>query len=118
MTKWTPDGITTKETAALFDTLNPLLTAMFKEFQELSKKKPDGQVGKTKAKIVNRLLEGIHKIIKDEPNRSYVDMVDEDDLPQNSDVVLILSQASAAMDAFYEKYRYNNGSGQNIWSIK
>jgi hypothetical protein len=34
----------------------PLLAAMFREFQEASKKKPDAVLNKRKVQIVNRLL--------------------------------------------------------------
>lgn len=104
----------TKATAAKaqeFEVLNPLLRAMYSEFQELSKKKPDGQVGPTKVKMVNRLLEGIHKILESELNYEYLDTLDEDSLPQNSDVVLILSQTKAAMDAFKSRYFEARGYG-------
>ncbi len=97
-------GKTTQAKVDAYKTLNPLLEAMYKEFQELSKKKQDGQVGKTKVKMVNRLLKAIHELLQDEPNRGYLDELNEDDLPQNIDVVLILSQTAAAMDAYYKQY--------------
>ena len=82
----------------------PLLAAMFKEFQELSKKKPDGALNKRKVEIVNRLLRDIHGILEGESTSAYLDLLDEDDLPQNSDVVLILGQTVVAMGTFREKY--------------
>jgi hypothetical protein len=39
-----------------------------------------------------------------EPTRSYLDLLDEDALPQNGDVALVLSQVVAAMKAFHSKY--------------
>ena len=48
---------TTQEKADTHDTMTPLLEAMYSEFKELSKKKPDSAVSKNKIKIVNRLLE-------------------------------------------------------------
>lgn len=89
---------------------------MYGEFQELSKKKQDGQVGKTKVKMVNRLLKAIHELLQDEPNRGYLDELNEDDLPQNSDVVLILSQTSAAMEAFQRRYYVTHGMNRG-WSV-
>ena len=95
----------------------PLLNSMFREFQELSKKKPDGALNKRKVEIVNRLLRGIHGILKGESTSAYLDLLDEDALPQNSDVVLILGQAVAAMDTFSEKYYgYNSSTLQHEWS--
>jgi hypothetical protein len=100
---------TTEKKAAEYTTLNPLLEAMYKEFQDLSRKKPDGQVGQTKVRMVNRLLKAVHLLLEGEPNRGYLDELNEDDLPQNSDVVLILSQNVAAMNAFHENYYGWNG---------
>jgi hypothetical protein len=62
-----------------YATLNPLLEAMYKEFQELSRKKPDGQVGQTKVRMVNRLPQATHQLLDGEPNRDYLDELNEDD---------------------------------------
>ena len=86
----------------------PLLTAMFNEFKELSKKKPEGVLNKRKVELVNRLLKDVLIILEDEPSRPYLDLLDEDDIPQNSDVLLILSQFEAAMKAFHNRYRVYN----------
>ena len=96
--------VTTSEKAEKYGSLMPLLAAMFKEFQELSKKKPDGALNKRKVEIVNRLLRDIHGILEGESTSAYLDLLDEDDLPQNSDVVLILGQTVVAMGTFREKY--------------
>lgn len=106
---------TTAAKAAKHDDFTPLLNAMFQEFQDLSKKKPDGALNKRKVEIVNRLLRDVLELVDAEPTRAYLDLLDEDDLPQNSDVVLILSQAVAAMTAFKSKYhRYLPAYG-NVW---
>jgi hypothetical protein len=107
---------TTTKKVEDFKTLLPLLEAMYAEFQELSKKKQDGQVGATKVKMVNRLLKAVHSVLENEPNHAFLDLLDEDDLPQNSDVVLILSQAEAAMKAFQAKYYYWSGT-KHLWSV-
>jgi len=96
--------------AQAHDALYPLLAAMSREFKELSKKKPDAPLSLSKVKMVNRLLEPIHEVIKGEPARPYLDLLDEDAVPQNSDVVLILSQVVAAMDAFKDRYHYWDGT--------
>ena len=83
---------TTKEKARTHDTMTPLLQAMYAEFKELSKKKPDSAVSKSKIKIVNRLLERVKTVLSDEESIEFLDMLDEDDVPQASDVTLILSQ--------------------------
>ncbi len=109
--------ITTAERAEKHDDLMSLLNSMFREFQDLSKKKPDGALNKRKVEIVNRLLRDIHAIVEEESTRAYLDLLDEDDLPQNSDVVLILGQAVAAMETFREKYhRYIPAAHGRAWA--
>jgi hypothetical protein len=57
-------------------------------------------VSKSKVKVVNRVLEPVLTLLQDEPQRRFLDMLDEDDLPENSDVVLMLGQALTAMRSF------------------
>lgn len=98
------EGATTAERVAQYKALVPLLEAMFREFRELAKKKPDGALNKRKVAMVNRLLKDLLVIVEEEPNRPYLDLLDEEDLPQNSDVLLILSQFDAALKAFHARY--------------
>jgi len=66
--------------------------------------------------MINRLLIDIQKVLKDESGSKYLDLLDEETLPQYSDVVLILSQFSAAMGSFYDRYYvYSKDSGQHVW---
>jgi hypothetical protein len=108
---------TTQEKADTHDTMTPLLEAMYSEFKELSKKKPDSAVSKNKIKIVNRLLERVRVVLSDEESIGFLDMLDEEDIPQSSDVTLILSQYVAAMKAFHEKHYGWDGSN-HIWFVK
>jgi len=108
---------TTQEKAHIHDTTMPLLEAMYSEFKELSKKKPDSAVSKSKIKITNRLLEKVRKVLEDTTSIEFLDLLDEDDVPQVSDVTLILSQYVASMKAFYEKY-YGWDGATHDWFIK
>lgn len=85
-----------------------------KKFQ---KKKPDSAISKGKIKIVNRLLEKVKIVLEDEESIIFLDLLDEDDVPQASDVTLILSQYVAAMDAFREKHYGWDGSTHD-WFIE
>lgn len=96
--------ITSREKVDVYETTVTLLEAMYKEMQDLSKKKPDGTLNPTKVKIINRLLADIKAILNDEPDSKYLDLLDDETLPQYSDVALILSQFSAAIKKFYSKY--------------
>jgi hypothetical protein len=107
---------TTKKKADFYETARPLLDAMYGEFKELSKKKPDSAVSASKIKIANRLLDVAREILADEESIGFLDKIDEDDVPQVSDVTLIFSQYVAAMTAFYGKYYGWNGS-EHDWLL-
>src|SRR6266478_9225476 len=90
--------------ADLYETTRPLLDAMYAEVQELSKKKPEATLSESKVKLINRLLGDVRIVLGDEPEFKYLDLLVSDSLPQNSDVVLILSQYKAAMESFRDSY--------------
>jgi len=95
---------TTREKAESYEVVMPLLRAMYEEFKVFSKKKPDGALSKNKIAVVNRLLKKCRTVLQSEPSFELLDLHDEDDLPQNSDVVLTLSQYVAAMEQFRERH--------------
>lgn len=108
---------TTVDRANTHITTMPLLNSMYTEFKELSKKKPEAVISKNKIKIVNRLLEKVRDVLLEEESIEFLDLLDEDDVPQTSDVTLILSQYVAAMEGFKEKYHgYVSGKGY-IWYV-
>lgn len=108
---------TTQSKAQIHDAMTPLIKSMYSEFKEISKKKPESAVSKNKIKIANRLLERLRIILADEDTIEFLDILDEDDVPQASDVTLILSQYVASMEAFHDKYFGWDGS-KSIWRIK
>lgn len=108
---------TTTKKASIHDTVMPLLDSMYLEFKELSKKKPDAAVSKSKISIANRLLLKVREVLADEASVDFLDMLDEDDVPQTSDVTLILSQYVAAMNGFKEKFLGWNGNDHD-WFTK
>jgi len=108
---------TTADRASTHDTTMPLLESMYVEFKDLAKKKPDTAISKNKIGIANRLLSKVRVVLKDEESIDFLDLLDEDDIPQASDVTLMLSQYVAAMKAFRNKYYGWNGLEKN-WFIK
>ncbi len=96
---------TTPEIAAKHDTLMPLLRDMARNFADFARKKPDATLSKQKVEIVNRLLRDILVILQGEPTASYLDLLDNEVLPQNSDVVLVLGQFVVAMERFAARYQ-------------
>lgn len=105
---------TTKTLGQAHDTLMPLLSAMFTEFKDLSKKKPEAAVSNNKILVVNRLLEKIREILNGESSIDYLDLLNADDVPQVSDATLMLSQYVAAMTSFKEKY-YGWDGANHVW---
>ncbi|MFE3408688.1 hypothetical protein ACFXMT_10200 [Streptomyces mirabilis] len=94
----------TEAQAETYDRLVPMLTAAHREMSELSKKKQDGVVNALKIRNINRLLDELLKVLGDDPSRDFLEELDEDTLPQNSDVVLLLSQWQAALGQFKRRH--------------
>ena len=91
---------TADDQVALFETIYPLLSAAFDEVKEFSKKKQDELLNSKKVKIINRLLDNAKEVLKNELTVAFLDMLDEEDLPSNSDAVLTMSQYMSAMRKF------------------
>ena len=108
----------TDEEIEQFETLWPLLVSMKDEYGELSKKKQDGTLNKLKVQGVNRLLIDLKKLLNDEPSIRYLDVLSDDDLPQYSDVIIILSQFVAAMSAFRHARQHQDNSYHQVWTIE
>lgn len=108
---------TTAAKASTHDVMTALLAAMYEEFKELSKKKSESAVSKSKLLIANRLLEKIREVLADEESIQFLDLLNEDEVPQASDVTLVFSQYVAAMQAFKRKYYGWDGS-ESRWFTK
>src|SRR3546814_2972958 len=72
--------------------VEPMLEAAHKEMSELSKKRQDGILNELKVRYINRLLAEAHAALGDDPSLAFVELLNEDELPQNSDAVLVLGQ--------------------------
>jgi hypothetical protein len=107
----------TKIQADEFDMLFPILDSVFNEIKELSKKKQDGALNELKVKMTNRVLNKVKFILKDDPTVEFLDLLDEEVLPTNSDAVLIISQFKAAMQQFKDKY-YSWSGMENAWTTE
>ncbi len=103
--------------AAQYSALWPLLSAMRDDYSELSKKKPDGTLNKLKVLGVNRLLTDLKELLKNEPVIQYLDLLSDDDLPQYSDVTIILSQYVAAMTSFRQAREYQDSNYKMVWRM-
>ena len=54
-----------------YEMLEKLLGSIYEEMKEFSKKKPDEPLNKFKVKNINRVLEQIKEIMKNEPTNEF-----------------------------------------------
>ena len=75
------------------------IKTMYKEISELSKKKPNDAVNIFKLNLINKILKDANQLLKDnyKPFDGF-EIFDEDKLPSNSDVTIVLSQYLNAME--------------------
>lgn len=96
--------------------LSAFLESAYAEMKDFSKKNPDTVLNERKVKSLNRILKDIKEILANEPTVSYMDILDEEMLPTNSDVVLTMSQYRSALENFKKKYRiYNSRTYDTYW---
>ena len=101
-----------------YGTTRRVFDGLFDEMKELSKKKPDGTLNKVKVTLINRVLSDLNSFLAEEPEAKYLETLDDETLPQNSDAVLIMVQYGAALRAFRSRhYGYDPESGENGWLI-
>ena len=84
--------------------LKDMLHSQKKEFDLLSKKKTDGQLNPMKIKMANRVLEPLKMLFKHEESHRFLDALNEDEIPTNSDVVLVFIQYETAINEFRSRY--------------
>lgn len=94
-----------KSDVDIFEKLSGQLLSVYEELSLLSKKSPNDAVNKFKLKFVNKLIND-GNVYLGEKYRPFDDFdnFDEDDVPQNSDIVFILSQYIQC----FEKMRSDN----------
>jgi hypothetical protein len=91
--KMTPKKLTMQESdISRFERLQAQLQSLYIEIGVLAKNKPGDALNKFKLGLINKVIEEANTILDDE-SRPFGDFTkfDEDDMPTNSDVLLILS---------------------------
>ncbi|MFJ7438254.1 hypothetical protein ACIQW5_11410 [Methylorubrum thiocyanatum] len=99
------DERTTDEAVDLYQTANDIFDGLIKEVRELSKKKPDAILNKGKVKIINRVLQDLQIVLAQEPEKKFLDLLDDEDLPQTSDAVLVMVQYESVLADFPRRYQ-------------
>ncbi|MBW7472581.1 hypothetical protein [Marinobacter sp. F4218] len=102
----------------IFEKVSGQLLSLYEEISLLSKKSPNDAVNKFKLNFVNKLLAQSNDYLADKykPFDDF-EAFDEDDIPQNSDVVFILSQYLQC----FEKLRSDNvviRNGAWFWRVE
>ena len=90
----------------IFLKLLPQLKSAYDEISLLSKKKPTDALNKFKLKFINSILSRANEILgeKYKPFPNEFELFNEDDMPNNGDVVFILSHYLTSL----EKLRCDN----------
>ena len=107
------DDINSKE----YNLLAEMLNASFIELKDMSKKSPNDILKPMKVSLINRILQRCKDFFDDEPSVDFLDLLDDEDLPSNSDAVLIMSQYVAAFINFYKKYGAVLNGNKNLRKV-
>ena len=105
---------TTEEFAAIYSASTPIFKGILNEIRELSKKKSDATMNAGKVKMVNRVLADLLLFLKGEPAGKYLELLDDESLPQMSDAVLTMVQYESALHAFQVRY-FRSFRGSKYW---
>lgn len=97
-------NLPTEDVVEKFEMLSTLLGSISSDMNELSKKKPDNTLNKLKVSMINKILIQLKEILKDENTAEYLDILDEEMLPSNSDAGFIIGQFQSSMRVFRNKY--------------
>lgn len=108
---------TTQKKADAYDNTALVFKSVYKELQELCKKKPESTLNKAKIALINQILTDVKTFLGDMPVTKYLELLNEDDLPQYSDVVLVLAQYDAGLNQFRSRH-HGWFLGEDQWVIK
>jgi hypothetical protein len=115
-----PKTTVTASDVERYETLRPLIESLHEDVKELTRKSQSIPLSKVKVQMINRLLAQVKKLLQPEPTAAFLDLLEEDLLPQNADALLVLGQHKAALDQYHEKYtdedQYNED--QRTWRIR
>ena len=93
-----------------------MLKSLATEVRELSKKKQQDSLNVTKVRLINRVLEPLKtEILMKLPSSAFLDILDEDLLPSNSDAVLVISQYEAALAEFRSEFYRKEAIGYEYY---
>ena len=115
----TEQNLPTNADVNQFLMLRELVTGLYEEMKDLTKKSSKEALNEFKIKSLNRVLKPIKELLKEQPTAMFLDILDEESIPTNSDVVIVLSQYLSAMKKYEERYYLPDpGKFRKRWSTK
>lgn len=117
--KKTEQNLPTNADVNQFLMLRELVTGLYEEMKDLTKKSSKETLNEFKIKSLNRVLKPLRELLKEQPTAMFLDLLEDDSLPTNSDVVIVLSQYLSAMKKYEERYyRVSPGTFTKRWNTK
>jgi hypothetical protein len=113
---------TTTEKVKIYEKAVHVFAGVVEEIAAHARKKPESALNPAKVKIINTLLADLLVMLKDEPDSSYLSLLDLDDIPSYSDASLMLAQFTACVEAFRQRHQTTSeellGLGMSpTWSV-
>lgn len=113
----TEQNLPTNAEVNQFLMLKELVTGLYNEMKDFTKKSANETLNEFKIKSLNRVLMPLKEVLKNQPTALFLDTLDESSLPTNSDVVFILSQYLTAMQNYEDRYyRLDNFKHKKRWN--
>ncbi len=100
-----------------YEKLDIQIHGIYNELGVLSKKSPDSAINKFKLGFVNQLLSEANSLlgIEQKPFKNF-ELFDSDDIPSNSDVVLVVSQYISCLERL-KRDNVKMEGGRYIWNV-
>lgn len=109
-------NLPSEEQVNKFLMLNGLLDSVVADMKEFSKKNPDETLNPLKVKMINKVLLQIKEILSSDPINEFLELLDDETLPTNSDAVLVIGHFNSAMGQFQNKfYGWDNLELKQRW---
>jgi hypothetical protein len=118
MRKLTGAAPTSAKMVQRYNETAPQLFALQTELRDLAKKKPEATLSKAKVALINKVLADIKEPFQKESGGKYLELLDDQTLPQYSDAVLIIAQYAAVLTEFNQRHTGQNEAYEMQWNIR
>ena len=108
------EHITTDAAVRTYVSAKGVFDALLNEVRVLSGKKPDATLSKSKVKLINNVLSDLMSILEGEPEGKYLQILEDDNLPQVSDALMVMVQFNAVLNSFRNRYHQNVKDGYHV----